>query len=144
MVHVQRTFTVDRPAEQVLDYLADFGHAETWDPGTQSCTRIDDGPIAPGARWHNVSKIAGATTELTYELRERVPGKLVLVGTNDTATSTDTITAVDVDGGRSEVTYAADIALNGAAKLVAPAMKLVMERLGGETVTGITDAVARL
>jgi hypothetical protein len=68
----------------------------------------------------------------------------VLVGTNDTATSTDTITAVDVDGGRSEVTYAADIALNGAAKLVAPAMKLVMERLGGETVTGITDAVARL
>lgn len=144
MVHVERTFPVDRPARQVLEYLADFAHAEAWDPGTESCTRIDDGPVVVGARWRNVSKIAGATTELTYELTEQGPGRIVLVGTNDTATSTDTITAVDTGGGHSEVTYAADIELHGLAKVGSPAMKVVMERLGSKTVDGITTAVAGL
>jgi carbon monoxide dehydrogenase subunit G len=132
MTTVSRTFTV-RPAPQVVvDYLKDFSHAEEWDPGTETCTRLDTGPVGVGSRWHNTSKIAGVSTELTYELKELTHERIVLVGTNETATSTDTITVRPHDDG-SEVTYEAVIEMHGAAKLAAPVVKLVFEKIGNDT-----------
>jgi carbon monoxide dehydrogenase subunit G len=129
---VTRTFTVNHPPEIVIDYLKDFRHAEQWDPGTESCQRTDDGPIVVGATWHNTSKIAGASTELTYTLEKLTGDTIVLVGRNDTATSTDTIT-VRPAGSGSEITYRADIEMKGAAKLAAPVVKLALEKIGNDT-----------
>lgn len=143
MVSVVRTFTVRQPVDVVIDYLKDFSHAEQWDPGTQSCTRIDSGPIAVGSTWHNVSKVLGRETELTYRLATLEPDHLVLVGENDTATSTDDI-RVRPDGAGSEITYHADIDLHGLAKLGAPVIKVEFERLGTETVKGLTEALEAL
>lgn len=143
MVSVSRTFTVDRPVDEVVAYLADFANAEEWDPGTVSCKQVSAGQVAVGTIWHNTSKIAGITTELEYTLEDLSPGKIVLVGRNKTATSTDTITVV-AKGAGSEVTYDAHVELNGIAKLGAPAVRLVFEHLGNETEDGIKKAVARL
>lgn len=143
MVHVTRIFTVDRPTPAVLTYLADFGHADQWDPGTQTCTRIDDGPVAVGARWHNVSKILGKETDLEYTLEQIEDDRIVLVGRNKTATSTDAITVRPTDGG-SEITYDATVELHGIAKLGGPLLQLQFEKLGDRTVDGIREAVAAL
>jgi hypothetical protein len=51
MTTVSRTFTVDAIPGVVVPYLADFGHAEQWDPGTVSCTRNDSGPVQVGSSW---------------------------------------------------------------------------------------------
>jgi hypothetical protein len=67
----------------------------------------------------------------------------VLVGENDTATSTDDITVTATAGG-SEITYHADIELHGAAKLAAPVVKLEFEHLGSETEKQLTRAIAAL
>jgi carbon monoxide dehydrogenase subunit G len=143
MVHVSRTFTVDAPPEVVTAYLADFAHAEQWDPGTQSCTRVGAGPVEVGATWHNVSKVLGRETELEYRLERLDPGHIVLVGRNKTATSTDDIT-VRPAGEGSEVTYDATVELNGLAKLGTPIMQMEFDRLGDLTVTGIQRAVTAL
>ena len=132
MTTVSRTFTVTPPPEVVIDYLKDFGHAEEWDPGTEKCTRLDHGPVVVGSRWHNESKIAGVSTELTYELTELTADRIVLVGTNESATSTDTMTVVPHADG-SEVTYEAVIEMKGAAKLAAPLIKVVFEKVGSDT-----------
>lgn len=132
MTHISRTFKVDPAPSIVIDYLKDFSNAEAWDPGTEKCERLDDGPVVVGTRWHNTSKIAGVSTELEYELKELTDEKIVLVGTNDTATSTDTITVLP-SGTGSEVTYDAEIELKGAAKLGAPVVKLVFEKIGNDT-----------
>ncbi len=144
MVHVQRTFTVDKPAARVVAYLADFANAEQWDPGTQTCTRTGDGgPVQVGSTWANVSKVLGKETELQYTLEVLEPGHITLVGRNDTATSTDDITVTDVPDG-AEVVYDSSIELHGAAKLGAPVLKIEFERLGNKTVEGITSAIAAL
>ena len=90
MPNVSRTFSVQQTPDRVIDYLKDFSNAEAWDPGTQSCTRSDSGPIREGSTWHNVSKIVGVTAELTYTLNKLSNRTLVFVGTNDSSTSTDT------------------------------------------------------
>ncbi|GAA2745596.1 SRPBCC family protein [Terrabacter aerolatus] len=137
MPSVTRSFTVRPAPAAVIDYLKDFANAEEWDPGTESCTRVGEGPVAVGAHWHNVSKIAGVTTELDYELVELTDSRIVLVGRNDSATSTDTITVLP-SGDGSEITYHADLGLHGLANLAAPAMKLVFEKLADDTEEQLT------
>ena len=132
MPSVQRTFTVTPPPAEVIDYLKDFANATEWDPGTRSCTQNGSGPVEVGTTWHNVSKVAGLTTELEYELTELTGQGLVFVGRNKGATSTDTISVLP-SGGGSEITYRADLDRHGIAALAAPAMKLVFERLADET-----------
>lgn len=143
MTTITRTFDVQPAPEVVIDYLKDFANAEEWDPGTETCTRIDSGPIQVGSQWHNTSKIAGVTTELTYELTELAPDRIVLVGRNDTATSTDTIT-VEPHGSGSRLTYEAVIEMKGAAKLAAPLVKLVFEKIGSDTEDDMTQVLNRL
>lgn len=132
MTEISRTFTVSPAPATVLDYLKDFSHAEEWDPGTETCTRIDDGPVAVGSRWHNTSKIAGVSTELVYELTELTDDHVQFKGSNETATTVDTITVVPHADG-SEITYVADIQMQGAAKLATPVVKLVFEKIGSDT-----------
>ena len=140
MPSVPRSFVVRPAPGVVIDYLKDFSNAEEWDPGTESCTRIGDGPVAVGAKWHNTSKIAGVTTELEYELTELTDSRIVLVGRNDSATSTDTITVLP-SGEGSEITYHADLDMHGLANLAAPAMKLVFEKLANDTEEQLTRAL---
>jgi carbon monoxide dehydrogenase subunit G len=140
MPTVSRTFSVTTPPDRVIDYLKDFGNAEDWDPGTQTCTRQGNGPIDVGTTWHNVSKIVGVKAELTYTLNTLSNRTLVFVGKNNSATSVDTIT-VDASGAGSVITYKADLEMKGAAKLLNPAMKIVFEKLAGDTEKQMTTVL---
>ena len=143
MPSVERSFSVTTPPVEVLDYLKDFGRTEEWDPGTERCTQNGSGPVEVGTSWHNVSKIAGVRTELTYTLTRLTDDMVQFVGKNDTATSTDTIT-VTPSGSGSELTYHANLELHGAAKLATPAAKLVFEKLGNDTQKKMTEVLNSL
>lgn len=137
MPTVSRTFSVDAPVQSVIDYLKDFGNAEEWEPGTVSCRRLDDGPIDVGSRWHNESRLVGISTELTYELTELDSVHLRFIGSNDTATSDDTMTFTS-NGDATQVTYTAVITFNGAAKLADLPARLLFERVGNEVEENLT------
>ena len=128
----ERTFTVTTPLQTVLDYLKDFSHTEEWDPGTQTCTRTDDGPLGVGSTWHNVSKFAGRETSLTYTLCEAGTDHLTFVGQNSSATSTDRMT-MHPDGDGTRIHYHANIDFHGLAKLAAPFLKPMFERVADKT-----------
>jgi carbon monoxide dehydrogenase subunit G len=143
MTTTSRTFTVTPSPDTVLTYLKDFANAEEWDPGTVSCTQISTGPVAVGTQWKNVSKIAGNETELVYTLKELTGDKVVLVGENEQATSTDTI-EVKPEAAGSEVTYTAVLEMHGMAKLATPVMKLIFEKLGNDTENDMVEVLNRL
>lgn len=143
MTTISRTFTVDPSPQTVIDYLKDFTHAEEWDPGTETCERLDSGPVAVGSTWHNVSKIAGVSTELTYELKELTDDKVVFHGENETASTIDNI-SVKPHGTGSEITYEAEIEMKGAAKLATPAVKLVFEKIGSDTKDDMIQVLNKL
>ncbi len=145
MVHVIRTFEVHVNPSVALEYLKDFSHAVEWDPGTVSCERIGDefAPIEIGAKWHNVSKLIVISTELEYELRELQADRIVLRGTNKTATSIDDI-RVEPSTAGSMITYEATVTFNGAAKLTDPLMKLIFLKLAKDLVVDMTKALEKL
>jgi len=131
MIKVERTFLVGRPLPFVVDYLKDFSRTEQWDPGTRSCTRVDSGPVREGSSWRNISEFRGRETELTYRLSRLESERLVFVGRNRTATSTDDLSFRAVDG-VTEVSYRAGIVFHGAAKLASPFLRREFERLGDQ------------
>jgi carbon monoxide dehydrogenase subunit G len=143
MTTVTRTFTVEPSPTAVIDYLKDFAHAEEWDPGTRRCTRNGSGPITVGTSWHNVSKFAGLTTELTYTLEELTADTIVLVGKNDSASSIDTITVLP-HGSGSQITYRAELEMHGMAKLTTPAVKIFFEKVANDTEKQMTEVLNRL
>ncbi|MEV7775069.1 SRPBCC family protein [Kitasatospora sp. NPDC086791] len=128
MITVERAMVVDRPAGEVLRYLADFGNTTEWDPGTESCVRLDSGPVVAGARWRNTSRFRGRRTELDYRLEEYRPDRLLFVGRNRTVTATDDLT-LRASEGRTLLVYRASLRFNGPARLAAPFLRAEFERL---------------
>ncbi|CAH0220871.1 SRPBCC family protein [Rhodococcoides fascians] len=145
MVDVTRTFTAAVALDKAAAFLRDFSNASAWDPGTESCTQVSDGPVAVGTQWHNVSKLFGVATELTYTLVTDEPDHVVLEGKNKTATSVDDITLTAEGPASTRIDYHAHVEFNGAAKVAGPFLKAGFEaKVAPETVEKMTAALERL
>ena len=143
MAKIRRSFTVDKPMTQVVEYLKDFSHAADWDPGTLTCTPLDPGPAHEGSRWHNVSQFLGRRAELTYRLERAWPDRLTFVGENAAATSVDDIT-FEAAGAGTRVTYQADIQLRGTARMADPLVRLALGRMAGGVVARMREVINAL
>ncbi|GAB91932.1 SRPBCC family protein [Gordonia rhizosphera] len=141
MVDVARTFTVEQPSHVIVAYLRDFANAVEWDPGTQRCEQVGADPIGVGTRWHNVSKLYGITTELTYELTVDDPDRLVFVGANKTATTSDDLSVRVLPDNRTSVTYHAQVRFNGVARAVNPIAQLAFNRLAESVPRQMTEVL---
>lgn len=142
-MHVERTFSVPRPAETVFDYLSDFTTTNEWDPGTIETTRTSgDGGV--GTRYANTSEFNGRRTELVYETRvhER-PTRVQFQGTNKTVTTVDAMSFVPAgDGASTQITYRADFRFVFPLNLVAPlVLRGKLDRLADETVDQIEKSL---
>ena len=143
MAKIRRSFTVDKPPGEVVDYLKDFSRAQDWDPGTLTCTRLDAGPVHEGSTWHNVSQFLGRRAELTYRLARARPDRLTFVGDNPAATSVDDMT-FEPAGAGTRITYQADIRLRGAARLADPLVRLALARMAGGVTARMREVINTL
>jgi hypothetical protein len=127
--------------DAALAYLAEFSSAATWDPSVVEAHRVGDGPVSVGSRFHIVSKVAGSTVPLDYQIVELVPGERVaLRAVTKRLTSNDTITVVPTPTG-SVVTYRAELDLHGAWRVVDPLLSLAFKRLGDKARDGLRAAL---
>jgi carbon monoxide dehydrogenase subunit G len=140
---IERDVTTSATPDRVFAYLSDFTTTTEWDPGTVTTVRTSgDGGV--GTTYDNTSKFMGRETELTYEVIEHnAPTRIVLHGTNKTVDATDSIT-VEAHGGGSKVTYVADFAFSGPAKLLAPLLAPALKKLGDDAKKGMEAALAKI
>lgn len=141
-MHVERTFSVPRPVDEVFAYLGDFTHTNEWDPGTKNTERTcGDGGL--GTRYHNVSEFMGREVELDYEtITYEVPSKVQFRGTNATATATDSMTFTP-DGGGTSIHYRADFEFGPVLRVLAPVLiGRKLDKLADETVEQIQRSLA--
>ena len=142
-MRLQKTVIVDKPLDAVFGYLSDFTTTTDWDPGTVTTVRRHgDGGV--GTTYLNTSTFLGRKTQLTYVVREFVPGERIrLRGENKTVIAVDTMTFRSVDAG-TEVTYTAEFTFKGLSRIAAPLLKPSFERLGNEAEAGMRKALNRL
>jgi len=144
MNRIERSLTVDQPAERVWDYLSDFRSTNDWDPGTVHTERTS-GDGGAGTTYHNTSSFLGRETKLVYTVTEVDPGRrITLRGENKTVVSTDTITVEGLPEGGTKVSYLAEFEFKGVAKVAAPLMGLPLKKLGDEAEKGLVEALGKL
>jgi Polyketide cyclase / dehydrase and lipid transport len=138
-----KTVVVGKPLDAVFGYLSDFTTTTDWDPGTVTTVRRH-GNGGVGTTYLNTSTFLGRTTQLTYIVREFIPGQRIrLRGENKTVIAVDTLTFRPVTSG-TEVTYAAEFTFKGPSRILVPLLKPAFERLGNEAEAGMRKALNRL
>ncbi|MEU8523332.1 SRPBCC family protein [Streptomyces sp. NBC_01216] len=142
MIKVERSFLVALPQAELVAYLEDFGHTESWDPGTVRCVRIGDGPVRPGTTWRNTSRFRGRTTELLYRLVSSESDRLVFIGENKTVTARDELLFEARSPAVTRLTYRAALRFKGLARLAGPFLRAEFERLADEVARRLPAAVA--
>ncbi|MFB6518878.1 SRPBCC family protein [Streptomyces sp. NPDC056401] len=129
MITVRRSFIVGVPLEDLVAYLADFAHAQDWDPGTVRCVRIDEGAVRPGATWHNTSRFRGRATNLVYVMESRETDRLVFAGSNKTVAARDVMKFEPRSATATQLTYTASLRFKGLARLAEPFLRSEFEAL---------------
>jgi carbon monoxide dehydrogenase subunit G len=142
-MRLQKTVVVDKPLDTVFGYLSDFTTTTEWDPGTVvTVNRDGDGGV--GTTYLNTSAFLGRETQLTYVVREFVPGERIrLRGENKTVIAVDTLSFRSVNAG-TEVTYTAEFTFKGPSRLFAPLLRPAFDRLGRKAQTGMRKALNQL
>jgi hypothetical protein len=138
-----KTVVVEKPLDAVFSYLSDFTTTTDWDPGTVTTVR-QHGNGGVGTTYLNTSTFLGRETQLTYIVREFIPGKRIrLRGENKTVIAVDTMTFRSVDAG-TEVTYTAEFTFKGPSRLLAPLLRPAFDRLGTQAQAGMCTALDQL
>jgi len=130
MARYAATIESSMRSEDAFDYMAMFTNAAEWDPNVVEASRLDTGELRVGSAFRIVSRFAGRSVALRYEITAYDAGRrVVLKAWQPAFGSVDTIT-VEPWGEGSRVTYDALLIPKGIARLAGPLFSLVFKRVG--------------
>ena len=139
------TATVDTEweRERAFSYLADFAHISDWDPGVVRAVRHTGEPLAVGARFEVTTSYMGRESALVYETVAIDPPRRVALRAETGAFTSLDVRTVDLrPGGGTLVTYDADLALKGVARLAELPLRLAFRRIGDAARDGLRTRLA--
>ena len=117
--------------------VGDFANIEKWDPGVNRSVKASPGETAVGTTYDLTLNYNGRTMPMTYTVTEYEPGRrIVLEGEGDRVKAIDTISFEPIPTG-TRVTYEADLALTGIARIFQPFMKGRFEAIGAAAGVGL-------
>lgn len=70
MVRVEGDIAIDRPLEEVFDFVADESNEPKYNPRMTRADKITSGPIGVGTQFNSVVTGVGGATEMTIEFTE--------------------------------------------------------------------------
>jgi hypothetical protein len=124
--------------ERAFEYLAAFDHISDWDPGVVRAKALGERSLEEGARFEVVSRFLGREVPLVYEtVAIDAPRRVRLRAETGTVVSLDEMTFTARPGGGTIVTYDAQLSLKGPLRILEPAMRLALRRLGDAARDGL-------
>lgn len=125
MITVEREILVERPADEVFDFLADVRNEERWNPNVLRIESEADGPLSVGETFEGVYRRGG---RMRFELVEAVrPSRLVFRGGGRQMALVGTL-ELEQAGSATRVRMKGEMEPRGLMKLLAPLMRKPIER----------------
>jgi dehydrogenase/reductase SDR family member 12 len=142
MASYETTVETTLGIDEVFAYLSDFANVAEWDPGVVEAERLSEADPSLGTRFRVVTSTLGSRQTIEYEITDwDPPFRLVLVGTTSRLRSIDTLTFVATDTGGTRVTYHADLALRGMARVFDPTLHLAFQLIGRRADQGLREVL---
>lgn len=125
-MRMTRSVTVNRPREEVFDYIADPNNDPDWCPTVLESSLVAGTPAQPGARYQQVQKPGPVEQQLDVELVEvNAPAHIRLRSSTSMATS-QVDYELDADDGETRLRQTTDMHFHGLGYLMAPILRLVI------------------
>jgi hypothetical protein len=130
---LRRSITVTASLERVAAYLCDLNTSLEWDPHTESCRRLDDGPVALGARYEHTRAYGPYKAVVTFEVVEYQPERRIAWrGDTDLAAGRELFEFAAGDAGTVVVTHEVEVLLRGVARFGQRLVPAVMARIADD------------
>jgi len=145
MARYQTCFSSPAPMNEAFSYLSRFSTTLEWDPGVVEARDLTPDPVGAGSAFEVVSSFLGRRVPLRYEIIVfDPPNQVVLEAENSFIRSTDTIRFEAGTDGLTNVWYDAVLEPRGVARLAAPLLALLFNRIGDRAAAGLRAALDRL
>jgi uncharacterized protein YndB with AHSA1/START domain len=118
---VELEHVVAQPVEQVFGLLADIERRPEWSTAPVERTKLTEGPVGVGSRYHAVDKIPGRRLEFTQEIVEYEPNRLLVESWDGPLAGAGT-THFHADGDSTRLAMRFEIHPTGVFKVFAPLM----------------------
>ena len=129
MIEVTAAVDIDRPAEQVFDYLSDMANNPKWQKGMQECRWTSDPPLRVGSTYDQVAKFLGKEILSSFEVTELDPGRRVRIQTTSGSMPLDITRSVEPRGDdRTAVSANIKGDPSGLFRIAAPLMRFMVQR----------------
>jgi carbon monoxide dehydrogenase subunit G len=138
---VEESVVIDRPPQEVFDFLSKFDNTAVYDSSVTTSEQVGPGPVGMGTRGRGTSKIMGRRFDWTVEVVEfDPPRRMVSRSVEGKLNFTVTFTLEPADGGtRVTQRIDADSGLGGIFGKIADPL---VERAQGRTVRANLETLA--
>lgn len=128
MSHVRGQILIDRPVDEVFDFVADERNEPTYNPAMVRVEMLTDGPVGEGSRYRAEVISRGHPVEMVIETMScHRPTDLSSTTTMEWAHIRGTLTFAPVGTG-TRMTWDWDVAPTGPARLLGPVVGIVGRR----------------
>ena len=142
MLSVERTLKVNKPLDEVYQYLLDFSTTQQWDVNVLRAEKLTPGKPGKNTQFSLIAKTGPGTTPMTYRITDtHAPNSISLEGNADNFTLKDTISFRAIAPHYTEITYKVNMeAHRGAAKL-AKYFPATLDKLTDKALQGLSRAL---
>ena len=120
MARVEGEIIINRPVEEVFEFVADEPNEPRYNPRMVRAEKISEGRIGPGTRFHTELKTAGRTMPMVVEFTDfERPRRLASVTRSSMMETEGALTFESVPAG-TRMRWSWDVRPRGAMKLMAP------------------------
>lgn len=127
MAHAEGNITINRPVNEVFDFILDGTHNQLWRPGVMDVQRVSSPPDGVGAKFKQGMKGPGGRIEADYEIVECIPNQRikfrVIAGPARPTGSYD----FQTHDGATTVTFILDFQPKGLSRLMDPLIAKQMQ-----------------
>ncbi|MEP7112568.1 MAG: SRPBCC family protein [Ilumatobacteraceae bacterium] len=135
------TVRTPRTPEAAFAYMADLRNFAEWDPGVKRVTQVEGSGGGPSASFDVVVKAGRGDMTLRYVTKQYdEPRVVVIEARSRMLTSIDRVTVASSATG-CQVTYDAELTLNGVLRCADFVLKPLFKRIGDRAANGLTNAL---
>jgi hypothetical protein len=141
MVRVDGDITIDRPLEEVFDFVADERNEPSYNPRMIRADKMTEGPVGVGTRFHSVMTGAGGVAEMTIEFTEFDRPRRITEQVHLSRMDISGQLLFEPEATGTRMRWVWDLAPHGFLRLLAPLVRRLGDRQEREIWSGLKRAM---
>jgi carbon monoxide dehydrogenase subunit G len=128
MATITQSVTVDRPVEEVWDFISNFENTTRWSRGVLEARQTSPGPLGVGSTLQTVVKAFGRRRTADYLVTEYEPNHALAFQVSSGPMASRARYSVEPAGAGTRLTASGEAEVTGLYRLVAPLLVRTLER----------------